>query len=265
MSMIINLEGKTAAVTGSGRGLGKAMALELAKAGADVWVSCRTESEAQQTVKEIQALGRKSGYTVADVAKMADMQRMLDDAEKMGNGKLDILVNAAGVIDTDDLLDIGEEQIRRLIDINIIGTSNAIQAGLKKMIPHKAGKIITVSSIAGRQGMNMLEHYCMTKAAIINMTQSAALVAAPYHINVNGIAPGVIRTKMWEQILVGMTDNGTQEEKEKAWQESVKSLIPFGNAQTEEDIAYPVVFLCSDYAKEITGQTLNVDGGCRLN
>ena len=135
------------------------------------------------------------------------------------------------------------------------------------------GNIETFSSIAGRGGMGMLPMYCATKAAVINMTQSAAKNAAPYGIRVNSIAPGIIRTNMWEEILDGMASGGdpksrredvSEEEREALWQDSVKSLIPLGRAQKPEDIAYAAVFIASDLAREITGQVIAIDGGTTM-
>lgn len=263
MSIEINLAGKTAAVTGGGRGLGKAIALTLARAGANVWIGNRKEEQAEQTVKEIQEMGGKAGYTVMDVANFDDVQRFMDDAEKFGNGKLDIMVNNAGVIGTDSFLDTTVDEFKRQLDINVVGVSNALQIALKKMIPNKAGKIVVIPSIAGRKGASLLSHYSATKAAAINLTQSAAYVAAPYRINVNGVAPGIIRTPMWEEILDGVTPEGV--DRDENFDNFIKALIPLGVPQTEQNIADAVLFFCSDLADEITGQTLNVDGGAAMN
>ncbi len=259
MSIEINLAGKTAAITGGGRGLGKAIALTLAKAGANVWIGNRKEEQSKETVKELLELGVKAGYSITDVASFDDVQRFMDDAEKFGNGKIDIMVNNAGVIDTTSFMEITGEQFRKLHDINVMGVSNTLQVAIKKMMPHKAGKIVVISSIAGRKGLGMLTHYCATKAAAISLTQSAAAVAAPYHINVNGVAPGIIRTKMWEEILDGLSPEGAN--RDEVFDSYIEAMIPFGTPQTEQDIADTVLFLCSSLSNEITGQTINVDGG----
>jgi NAD(P)-dependent dehydrogenase (short-subunit alcohol dehydrogenase family) len=187
------------------------------------------------------------------------MQRFLDDAEKFGNGKIDIMVNNAGVVDTTPFLETTEEQFRKLLDINVMGVSNALQIAIKKMMPHKEGKIVVISSIAGRKGLGMLSHYCATKAADISLIQSGATIAAPYHINVNGVAPGIIRTKMWEEILDGLAPEGAN--RDEVFDSFIKSMIPLGIPQTEQDIANTVLFLCSNLSDEITGQTIHVDGG----
>ena len=152
MSIEINLAGKTAAITGAGRGLGKAIALTLAKAGASVWVGSRKEDQSKEIVKELQDMGYKAGYSVVDVSKLDEMKRFIDNAEKFGGEKLDIMVNNAGVVETDDFFETSVEQIDKLFDINIVGVSNALQTALPKMIPNKAGKIVIISSFAGQNG-----------------------------------------------------------------------------------------------------------------
>lgn len=262
MAIQIDLTGKTAAITGGGRGIGKAVALTLAKAGANVWIGSRKEEQSKETVKEIQNLGFEAGYSVMDVSKFEDMQRFLDDAEKFGKGKLDILVNNAGIVDTSSFLDITIDKIKNLMDINVIGVSNALQTGIQKMIPNKYGKIVIIGSIAGQEGLEILPHYCASKAAAISLVQSAAKVAAPYHLNVNAIAPGIIRTAMWEEILDGLAPEGA--DRDETFDSYIQSMIPLKKPQTEQDIANAALFLCSNLSDEMTGQTINVDGGVNM-
>jgi NAD(P)-dependent dehydrogenase (short-subunit alcohol dehydrogenase family) len=193
-----------------------------------------------------------------DVANYDDMKRFLDDAEEFGNGKLDIVVNAAGIVDTDSFMGLKVDQFKKLLDVNVIGVSNAAQVAIEKMKPHNDGKIVIVASIAGREGLEILSHYCATKAAAISLTQSAAKVAAHNNINVNAIAPGIIRTKMWEEILDGVAPEGA--DRDEVFDGFIESMIPLNRPQTEQDIANTVLFLCSDLASEITGQTINIDG-----
>ena len=269
MGMNIDFTGKTVLVTGAGRGLGKAMALLFADCGANVYLGNRKEDQGMETVREIEAKGRKAGFTRCDVAKEEDVERLVNDAVAFGNGKLDVFVNAAGVITLQDLMYASDEEHKRVLDINVIGTANALKYGLKVMEKQKSGNIVTVSSIAGRQGLPMLQMYCASKAAVISLTQSAAKMAAPYGVRVNSIAPGIIRTAMWEEILDGMgtgfnpanKNTTTAEEREAMWKNSIESMIPLGRPQKEEDIAYATVFIASSFASEITGQVLTIDGG----
>lgn len=272
MGISIDFTGKTVLVTGAGRGLGKAMALTFAKAGADVYLGNRKEDQGMETVKEIEALGRRAGFTKCDVAKEDNVKKLLDDAVAFGGGKLDVFVNAAGVISIEDMMYTSDEEIKRLFDINVLGTVHALKLGLPIMEKQKSGNIVTVASIAGRGGMAMLQTYCASKAAVISLTQSAAKMAAPYGVRVNAIAPGIIRTSMWEEILNGMAHGWdpankralSDEERETLWNESVKNMIPLGRAQLAEDIANGTVFIASDLAREITGQVLAIDGGTTM-
>lgn len=265
----IDLSGKKALVTGAGRGLGKSIALVLAECGADVYLGNRKEEQGKQTVDEILAKGRKAAFSKCDVSIEEDVKNLVDDALKFFDGKLDIFVNAAGVISLEDLRYAKEEEQQRILNINVIGTSNGIKYVLPIMEKQKSGSIITVSSIAGRGGLPMLQMYCASKAAVISLTQSAARMAASSNVRVNSIAPGIIRTAMWEEILDGMAtgfnpankNTTTPEEREAMWNNSIASMIPLKTAQTGEDIAWATAFLVSDYARAITGQTLAVDGG----
>lgn len=272
MGLSIDFTGKTVLVTGAGRGLGKAMALTFAQAGADVYLGNRKEDQGMETVKEIEAMGRKSGFTRCDVAKEEDVKKLLHDAVDFGGGKLDVFVNAAGVISIEDVMYTSDEEVKRLFDINVLGTIHALKHGLSVMEKQKHGNIVTVSSIAGRGGMAMLQAYCASKASVISLTQSAAKMAAPYGVRVNSIAPGIIRTSMWEEILDGMAHGWnpddkrelSPEEREKLWNASVQGMIPMGHAQQPEDIAWATAFIASDLAREITGQVLAIDGGTTM-
>lgn len=273
MAMTIDMSGKTVLITGAGRGLGKAMALVLADCGADIFLGNRKEAEGLETVREIEAMGRRAGFRKCDVSKADDVEQLVAEAVQFGGGKLDVFINAAGVVSTEDLMVIKDDEIKRLFDINVLGTSHAIQSGLKQMMAQKFGNIITVSSIAGRTNMGLLQHYCASKAAVISLTQAGAKAGAPYNVRVNSIAPGIIRTAMWEEILDGMASgwNGregakkqSKEEREANWEASVKQFIPLGRAQQPEDIAWATAFLASDYAREITGQVLTIDGGTTM-
>lgn len=264
--MKIDFAGKTAVVTGAGRGLGKCVALLLAELGADVWVGDILQENAEQTVKEIKELGRKSGYVIVDVSKYDQIKNLLDTVEEK-EGKIDIFVNVAGIVYTDGFMGISPEKVQKIIDINILSVSFGCQLALEKMIPRKYGKIVNFSSVAGRSGAPTLPHYSMTKAAVINLTQAAAYAGAEAGINVNAVCPGIIRTDMWEKILDTRSpgSNETPQERENRWKAALKAHIPMNTAQEPIDIAWSVAFLCSDFARQITGQSLNVCGGMRMN
>ncbi len=262
--MKIDLKGQTAVVYGAGRGIGEAIALELAKVGATVYVADILEENCERVVKEIKKQGYQ-GYAVkCDVSKFDEVDAVMAKAEKQ-TGRLDIVINNAGIVTLGSFLETTQEEIKKLIDVNLMGTSNGLQAGVRRMQKYNHGKIVSTASFAGRHAMKEgFAYYGMTKAAIIYLTQAAAYAGADFNINVNSICPGIIRTPMWEKILDSYVEAG--QERESAWKESLKHFIPLERGdQKAEDIAYAVLFLCSEYADHITGQALNVDGGAAMN
>ncbi len=264
------LDGKLAIVTGAGQGIGKAVALRLAREGADVVVADINTHNADQTAKEIRSLDRRALSCPMDVSSLSEIQSMVDRAAAEFD-RIDILVNAAGVAQTGLFVDLTEQQWDRVIDINLKGTTFCVQAVGRRMIdqaPEQGrtnrsyGKIVNFSSISGRHGRAEQIPYAASKAAIISVTQSAALAFAPYNINVNAVCPGVVPTPMWEQIdrdrgrIAGLAPG-----------ESMKTFIertPLKRPGTVEDVAGVVAFLCSPDSDYMTGQTLNVDGGFEM-
>jgi len=281
--------GKVAIVTGSGQGIGKAVALRLANEGADVVVADINAATARQTAQKIQAIKRRALAYPINVANIAEIRSMVHRVVAKFS-RIDILVNAAGVAQTGDFLDLTEPQWERIIDTNLRGTTFCIQIVGKQMIKQavgttqtpknvpgspvdeltkagcpdcSCGKIVNLSSISGRRGRALQAAYAASKAAIISITQSAALAFAPYNINVNAVAPGVVPTPMWQQIARDHSRISTL-----APEESIKSFIeqiPLKRAGSVDDIAGVVAFLCSSEADYITGQTLNVDGGFEMD
>ena len=264
--------GKYAIVTGAARGIGKACALRLASEGANIAIVDIDPAQAKETADEIQRLGVKALGFGADVSQISSIQAVVG-AVSGRFGRIDILVNCAGVVQNKRFLDITEDDWDRIIDVNQKGTTFFTQAVAKVMIeaiPEGEveysgscnGKIVNFSSISGRRGRELHVHYAASKAAIISITQSSALAFAPYGINVNAVSPSVVMTAMWEQ-----------NDKEKAAilgtppGEASKGFverIPLRRAGTGEDMAAAVSFLCSTDADYITGQTLNVDGGFEM-
>jgi len=266
---------KTAIVTGAGQGIGRAVALRLAREGANLVVADINLKTAQQTAEEIQVLNSRALACQIDIANIAEIQPMIDRAVAEF-GRIDILVNAAGVAQTGLFLELTEQEWDRVVDTNLKGTTFIIQAVGRQMIeqvPEQVksagqaersyGKIVNFSSISGRHGRAEQIPYAASKAAIINITQSAALAFAPYNINVNAVCPGVVPTPMWEKIekdrgrISGLAPG-----------ESIKSFIertPLKRAGSTEDVAGVVAFLCSADSDYMTGQTLNIDGGFEMN
>ena len=269
------LAGKVAIVLGAGSGIGRGVAVRLAAEGARVVAADLNEQAAREVAAKISAPGAESIPARIDVSRPADLAALVDRVAKEA-GRLDILVNTAGIVQTKLFLQVTEEEWDRVIDINQKGTAFAVQAAAAQMarqVPDAVkkagradrsyGKIVTFTSISGRRGREYQLAYAASKAAVISITQSAALAFAPLGINVNAVAPSVVVTAMWEE-------NNRQKEQafgvdaRKASDEFI-SRIPLKRPGTVEDMAGAVAFLCSPDSDYITGQTLNVDGGYEMD
>lgn len=256
----ISLEGKVAVVTGAAGGLGTATALKLAAAGANVMVSDINYENANNVSEQIKKLGVNSKAIKTDVTIEEDVINLMETTVKEF-GSLDIIVNCAGIGWIKPIKDFSKEDICNMIDINLKGVIFCCKAALKYMIPKKEGKIINFSSIGAKMGLPGCSIYAATKAGVIALTNTLAREAAEHNININGICPGMIRTRMWEGQLNFMTGNGEQSAKDEIFNSWISGMIPLKRPQNPEDIANMVLFLSSDLARNITGQTINVDGG----
>ncbi len=258
----MQLAGKSAIITGAGRGIGKATALRFGREGADVLVPDLDLQTSQETARQIQALGRKGIPMQMDVRRMADIQRMVETALREF-GQIDILVNNAGITQVRDPLNLTEEDWDRTLSINAKGAFFCMQAVAREMVKRKRGVILNAASISGRSGKPMLVDYCASKFAVVGMTQGMALALAKHGIRVNAVAPGIVDTDMWASIdrewsaLEGQPAGTVKRARVAA--------IPLGRIETPEDVANLYAFLASDEASYITGQTYNVCGGLQLN
>ena len=256
--MTLDFTGKNAIVTGAASGIGKGIAMQLAENNANVWVGDLSEENGQLTVKEMEKYGRVYGFTKTDVSKKEDVESLFEEAKK-AFGRIDIVVNSAGVFAPVHLLDASPEYIQKHLSINLYGAIYGCQLALETMIKQGGGgKILNVASVGGRKGELDFPFYSLGKAGVLNLTQSVAYNAAEYGINVNAICPGIIRTPMWDTILNGIDPNA---DKDKLFKDVVLARTPLGRAQTVEEMGYAAAFLCSSYADVITGQALNVCGG----
>jgi len=239
---------QVALVTGASRGIGRAIAMQLAHEGWDVCVNYIKEQRAAEEVAEaIRAVGRKAIAVQADVADSGAVAAMVRTAEEH-LGHISLLVNNAGIAGQALFQDITDEMWDRYMAVNLGGARNTIRAVLPHMLHEKAGCIINISSMWGLRGASCEVTYSCTKAALIALTRSLALELAPSHIRVNCVAPGVINTDM-VQVL---------------GQETLQDLAeqtPLGRLGTPEDIAHAVAFFASEKASFITGQVLTADGG----
>jgi len=260
----IDLTGKNAVVTGAGQGLGKQIALSLAESGANVWIADIVSENAEQTSKEISALGRKSNWSKVDVSKQSEVDTMVDTAAaKLGS--LDIMVNVAGIFSYDTIENITEEKIEKITKINLFGTVYGCKAAVRNMRKHgKGGSIVNIASIAARAGDPRFPFYHMTKASVLNYNKSLAKTVAAEGIRCNAVCPGLIRTPMLQERMLKEAHT-TSTDVDEYWLAYVKRVIPMGFAQTPENIADAVLFFCSDLSSCITGQALNVCGGLRMS
>jgi len=245
----MKVKNKIAIVTGSGRGIGKSTVLELAKEGAKVVVSDIDIKECQNVCDEIKKIGSDAIAVKCDISKKSDVDAMIKKTMQKFQ-KIDILINNAGVVLMKPFVEMTEKDWDFVLDINLKGVFLCTNAVVKQMIKQKSGKIISVASIAGEVGFMNTSAYCASKAGIINLTRELALELSPHNINVNAIAPGVIATKMTEDML-----------KDKKTKEVLLASTPLGRVGQPEEIGKAVVFLASDDSNFITGHTLVVDGG----
>ncbi|MER9412171.1 L-iditol 2-dehydrogenase [Mesorhizobium sp. M0589] len=251
----MRLKGKSALITGSARGIGRAFAEAYTREGATVAIADINLAAAENTAAEIGA----NAYPVRlDVSDLASIQAAVKAVEKTGG--LDILINNAALFDLAPIVEITEASYDKLFSVNVAGTLFMLQAAARSMIARgKGGKIINIASQAGRRGEPLVAVYCATKAAVISLTQSAGLDLIKHRINVNGIAPGVVDSDMWDEVdaLFAKYENRPKGEKKRL----VGEGVPYGRMGKPEDLTGMAVFLASDDAEYIVAQTYNVDGG----
>ena len=242
------LQDKVAIVTGASRGIGRAIALELAEKGADVVVNyANNTKKAEEVTQKIEEIGRKSLCLKADIRDEKQMKEMVK--EVIGTfGRVDILVNNAGVTNDNLIMRMKEDAFDEVVDTNLKGVFNCTKAVSRQMMKQKAGKIINVASIVGMTGNPGQANYVAAKAGVIGLTKTTALEFASRNILVNAVAPGFITTEM--------TDVLTDEQKD-----SMLDMIPLNKLGKAEDVAKVVRFLASDDANYLTGQTIHIDGG----
>ncbi|WJQ05522.1 glucose 1-dehydrogenase (plasmid) [Geobacillus stearothermophilus] len=254
----LRLNGKVALVTGGGQGIGRAIVLRLAREGADVAIADLNLSSAREVAGEVEALGHRALALQVDVSDREAVRAAVSSViEEFGT--IDILVNNAGVGMFNNFFEIDEREMDIQFAVNVKGVLFAMQAAAEHMVKKNKGKIINIASQAGRRGEPFALSYCMSKAAVISMTQSAALALAPNKINVNAVAPGVVDTPFWEKvdkIFARLQNLPEGEPKRRA-----VASIPLGRIEQPEDVANVVAFLASSDSDYMTGQTLNVDGG----
>lgn len=250
---MIDLQGKKALITGGSRGIGRATAVLLAKAGADVAINyAKNEQAAEETLQKVRKTRRECILLKADVSRKAEVDAMVDKLMRSWS-QLDILVNNAGIWTYGEMGDMEEKTWEETIRINldsIYFLCNAIVPILKS---NKKGWIVNVSSTAGQRGEAFHSHYAATKGALIAFTKSLAEELAPYDIRVNCVAPGWVDTDMCTEVF-----------REAGFKQKIEACIPLQRVAPPEDIAGPILFLVSELARHITGEVVNVNGGSVL-
>ena len=253
------LKDQIAIVTGAGTGMGKAIALRYAREGAHVVAAEIDAASGQQTAAEVSAHDRRGLFVRTDMGKVADINAMVAKAVETF-GQIDILVNNAGVTKSLSFFDVTEADWDWMHSVNARGVFFCMQAVAREMVKRNQGKIINTASIAGKgfRGTSNIA-YAGSKGAVIAMTRIGASQLAKYNINVNAICPGATRTSMYERIMKQITEReGITEEQATA---RMDISIPLRRSNTPDDIANMAAFLASDEARNITGQSFNVDGG----
>lgn len=244
----MELENKVALVTGGSRGIGREIALELARNGANVVITyVNNEEKANEVIDEIKSMGVKALAIKADVSKESDVQRMIEKVEEEFNS-VDILVNNAGITKDNLLIRMKEEEWDEVMNVNLKGTFLCTKAVARMMMKKRYGKIINITSVVGITGNSGQGNYSASKAGIIGFTKSIARELASRGIRVNAIAPGFIETDMTEVLNEDIKN-------------AMLKSIPLGTFGKPKDIANTVVFLASSKSDYITGQVINVNGG----
>lgn len=251
--------GKVVLITGAGQGIGRAIALRLARDGADIALVDVKDENLKAVAAEVKAMGRKATTFVADVTKREQVYAAVDHAEKELGG-FDIIVNNAGIAQVQALSDVTPEEVDRILKVNVEGVLWGIQAAAKKLRDRKqTGKIINASSIAGHDGFELLGVYSATKFAVRALTQAAAKEFASDGITVNAYCPGIVGTDMWVEIDKRFAEI-TGAEVGATYKKYVEG-IALGRAQTPEDVAAFVSFLAGPDSDYMTGQAPLIDGG----
>jgi meso-butanediol dehydrogenase/(S,S)-butanediol dehydrogenase/diacetyl reductase len=256
------VQGLGIVVTGAGSGLGRAFSLALAREGAAVGVLDLDNAAADRVRDEIEVAGGSAVSLAADVSRREQVEDALDAFVGQA-GRLDVMFNNAGFNQPMHLIDVTEDNWHAIMNVNALGTLIGIQEAAKRMIPHRSGKIINTSSIAGRQGYPSFAPYCASKFAVNALTQAAARAFAEFNITCNAFAPGVVDTPLWTQLDADLREIGDAESPGQAMAEFSAGILR-GRPAVPEDLVGTALFLASADSDYLTGQVIMADGGMVL-
>jgi len=248
-TQLLNLEGKVAVITGGTSGIGLAMSLGLAEAGADVIATARRQQQVDETADKIEARGRKTLRLASDVCDRASLEALMDAALK-SFGHVDILINCAGRIKRAPTLSMPEDEWTAILDTNLTGTLRACQVFGAHMLSRGYGRIVNIASLNSFVALSEVAAYAASKAAVVSLTRSLAVEWSKKGVTINAIAPGVFRTDL-NATLLDSTPRGQE----------LLMRTPMGRFGKTEELVGAAIYLASDAASFVTGQTLVVDGG----
>ncbi|MBU1194217.1 MAG: SDR family oxidoreductase [Proteobacteria bacterium] len=262
----MDMSGRVSLITGAGGGIGGGIAQVFARSGAKVYVADLEYADAKVKADQIHAEGGMAEAVGLDVTRKDDVYALIDRIEK-DNGKIDHLVNCAGIAINKPYMESTDDEFRKILEVNLISVDNCCKAALQKMIPRKEGKIVNILSASSRMGSDFFSHYSSSKFGLLGLTQSIGLAVARHNINVNGICPGIIVTKLGEKQGGGLVEQLSKRsgKPREMMEDAIKKSIPLRRFQSGEDIGHMALFLCSELASNITCQAINVCGGMRMN
>jgi NAD(P)-dependent dehydrogenase (short-subunit alcohol dehydrogenase family) len=254
----MQLKGKVALITGAGRGIGRGIALALAREGATVVVSDVHRLLAEDVAHAVEEAGREALAVTLDVSKSDEVTDQVHHVLRTC-GQIDVLVNNAGILKLAQVVDMTEADWDAVLSVNLKGAFLCCRAVAPHMIARRSGKIVNISSGAGKRGSAGKAHYVVSKFGLIGLTQCLAAELAPYNVNVNAVCPGIVDTYIWRELLTPYYAALEGLPADEAF-DRIVSRIPLGRPQTPEDIGNLVVFLASEKSRNITGQAISVTG-----
>lgn len=262
----LDMTDKVTLITGAGGGIGGGIANVFAQAGAKVYVADLEFSDAEDKADQLVKQGFAAEAVKLDVTRKDEIDALVERIVK-DNGKIDHLINCAGIAFSKPYMESTDDEFRKILEVNLISVHACCQTVLKQMIPRREGKIVNILSASSRMGSDFYSHYSASKFGLLGLTQSIGLAAARHNINVNGICPGLIETRLGEKQGGGLVQQMARYsgKPEELLRENLRKSVPLRRFQSGEDIGYTALFLCSDLAANITCQAINVCGGMRMN